>query len=72
VIEGFIENIATSPRQVPALKGALRDSADRELQSWVFTVANPRLLPGERAPFRTEVRQPSASATDLSITFLPN
>lgn len=72
VIEGFVENIATSARLVPPLKGALRDSADRELQSWVFTVASPRLLPGERVAFRTEVRQPSTAATDLSITFLPN
>ena len=72
VIDGFVENISTNQRQVPPLKGALRDSADRELQSWVFNVQNPSLRPGDRVAFRTEVRQPSAAATDLSITFLPN
>jgi predicted Zn finger-like uncharacterized protein len=70
VSEGRITNVSRLERHVPRLRGALRDSAGRELQSWTFRVEDARLAPGESAPFRTEVRQPAATATELSITFL--
>jgi predicted Zn finger-like uncharacterized protein len=72
VCEGRINNVSKHERRVPTLRGALRDAAGRELQSWTFTVPSPSLAPGAAIPFRTEVRQPASSATELSITFVTN
>jgi hypothetical protein len=72
VCEGRINNVSKHERRVPTLRGALRDAAGRELQSWTFTVPSQTLAPGSAIPFRTEVRQPASSATELSITFVTN
>jgi len=70
VVEGKITNTTAGRRAVPPLRGSLRDANDKELQAWTFSVSTPRLEGGESAPFRTEVRQPSAQATGLSIAFV--
>lgn len=70
LIEGKVTNIAQKARAVPMLRGSLRDSGDRELQSWTFRPAAMKLEPGESAAFRTEVRQPPPQATGLAITFV--
>jgi hypothetical protein len=70
VVEGKITNTTPGRRVVPPLRGSLRDANDKELQSWTFSVPTPRLEGGETTPFRTEVRQPSAQATGLSIAFI--
>jgi predicted Zn finger-like uncharacterized protein len=72
ICEGRINNVSNYERRVPTLRGALRDSGGRELQSWTFTVPSETLAPGAAIPFRTEVRQPATSATELSITFVAN
>jgi predicted Zn finger-like uncharacterized protein len=72
VCEGRINNVSKHERRVPTLRGALRDSNGRELQAWTFTVSSQPLPPGGAIPFRTEVRQPASSATELSITFVTN
>jgi predicted Zn finger-like uncharacterized protein len=72
VCEGRISNVSKHERRLPTLRGALRDAAGRELQSWTFTVPSQSLAPGAAIPFRTEVRQPASSATELSITFVAN
>jgi len=70
ICEGKVSNTSQHARHVPTLRGALRDAAGRELQSWTFTVPDDSLGPGESVAFRTEVRQPAAAATELSITFV--
>lgn len=60
VCEGRINNVSKHERRVPTLRGALRDAAGRELQSWTFTVPSQSLAPGATIPFRTEVRQPAS------------
>lgn len=70
ICEGKVSNTSRHERRVPTLRGALRDAAGRELQSWTFTVPDDALAPGESVAFRTEVRQPAAAATELSITFV--
>lgn len=72
VCEGRISNVSRYERRVPTLRGALRDAAGRELQAWTFSVPSASLAPGETIAFRTEVRQPASSATELSITFVAN
>jgi hypothetical protein len=70
VVEGKITNTTAGRRVIPPLRGSLRDANDNELQAWTFSASTPRLEGGESAPFRTEVRQPSAQATGLSIAFI--
>lgn len=72
ICEGRISNVSHYKQEVPTLRGALRDSEGRELQSWTFTVPTTSLSAGDSIPFRTEIRQPAASATELSITFVTN
>ena len=69
VIEGKVTNTSTGPRDVPAMRGSLRDSKDQELQSWVFKAENAKLAAGETTSFKTEVQKPAPQATGLSISF---
>ena len=58
VIAGEIVNLGTAPREVPRLRVALRDAAEKEIQ---FQVADPpkaRLQPGEVEHFLHTHRPP--------------
>jgi len=68
-IEGEIANTSGKVRDVPMLKGTLFDAKNAELQSWTFPAPEARLLPGEKAVFKTEVRNPKPEATRLTIVF---
>lgn len=70
VVEGRVTNTATGRREVPLLRGSLRDPTDRELHAWQFTASADKLAAGEVATFRTEVVAPNPQATGLSITFV--
>lgn len=71
IIEGEVVNISKVVRQVPKLKVILLDSDHRELQSWVFTVSDDRLLPGASAAYRTSIAQnnenPAATMIEVSV-----
>jgi hypothetical protein len=69
LIEGEIINSSTSVRQVPKLRALLFDGREREVQHWSFSAPEARLMPGETAAFRTEIRNPSANAIRLTIVF---
>lgn len=69
VVEGQVANPTDEVLDVPALRGALVAADRRELRHWTFTTDRRRLLPGEIAAFRTELRDPESGATDISITF---
>lgn len=69
VIEGQVVNPTGDVLEVPVLRGALVAADRRELRHWTFTTRQRRLLPGEVADFRTELRDPETGATDISITF---
>jgi predicted Zn finger-like uncharacterized protein len=68
-IEGEIANISGKVRDIPMLKGTLFDAKNAELQTWTFPAPENRLLPGEKAIFKTEVRNPKPEATRLTIVF---
>lgn len=68
VVQGEVLNISTTPQTVPKLRASLRENG-REVQSEIFQAAQSRLLPGEVASFVTRFREPSPSATELTITF---
>lgn len=68
-ITGEIVNQSDRELSVPRLRAVLRDSAERELAAWSFAAAGARLLPGEATTFSTAVKDPSRSASGLSIAF---
>jgi hypothetical protein len=69
VIEGKVTNTKKSEQPVPPLRGSLRDSSDRELQTWQFRAPAAKLNPGETISFKTEVRLQSTQASVVAITF---
>ena len=56
-------------RDVPKLRALLFDNREREVQHWSFSAPEAKLMPGEAAAFRTEIRNPSANAIRLTIVF---
>ena len=69
-IDGEVVNISSITRDVPRLKVALRDTADKELQSWFVDVTDQRLLPGATVTFHTGVAQPVEGATGVIVSFV--
>ena len=68
-IKGQIGNTAGSIVDVPFLRASLRDTKGIELQIWTFLAEEPRVLPGERVNYESEIRNPAQGATGLDITF---
>ena len=69
VIEGEIANNGKRIRDVPRLRVALRDAADKEVQSKIVDPPEPRLAPGAVAHFKTPFEHPDDAATDVVVTF---
>lgn len=70
IIEGEVKNISKFTHEVPKLRAALRDAEQDEIENWIFSAVQARLLPGESAPFVTRVKDPSPKATGVTITFV--
>ena len=68
-IKGQIENTTGRSVDVPIPRASLRDTKGIELQIWTFLAEDPRVLPGERVNYESEVRNPAQGATGLDITF---
>jgi predicted Zn finger-like uncharacterized protein len=70
IIQGEVVNISKVAQEVPKLRVTLRDSNERELASWSFSVTDDRLLPGASVPFRTSIAQPSEAATGVVVSLV--
>lgn len=70
VVEGRIVNEGDSPRPIPPLRGVLSDGSNQEVQAWTFGAERDQIAPGQSIAFRTEVKDPAAAATGLSVTFV--
>lgn len=68
-IDGEVVNVSPVTRDVPKLKVALRDGNDKELQTWMISVTDQRLLPGASVPFHTAITQPAEAATGVVVSF---
>jgi predicted Zn finger-like uncharacterized protein len=68
-VEGEVVNVSEDVREVPEIQGVLFDKDNRELQRWTFSAPESRLLPGENVVFRTELENPAAGATKLTVVF---
>jgi hypothetical protein len=69
VIEGDITNTSSAARDVPRLRVALRDPAEKETQFKIIDPPTPRLGPGETAHFKTSFDHPDEAATGVLVTF---
>ncbi|MGC2198718.1 MAG: FxLYD domain-containing protein [Stellaceae bacterium] len=68
IIEGEIANNSKKMRDIPRLRVALRDAADKEVQYTISDPPEPRLAPGAIARFRTPFDHPNDAATDVLVT----
>lgn len=71
VIEGDITNTGSIVRDVPRLRIALRDPAEKEIQFKIVDPPTARLEPGETAHFKTSFDHPDEAATGVLVTFAP-
>lgn len=70
-VEGRIVNESGDSRDVPPMRGSLRDASDHEVQTWTFEVPTRKLERGESTRFKTELRNPQPAGTGVEITFVP-
>jgi len=71
IIEGDIINAGSTVRDVPRLRVALRDPAEKETQFKIIDPPTPRLGPGETAHFKISFDHPDEAATGVLVTFAP-
>jgi predicted Zn finger-like uncharacterized protein len=69
VIDGEIANLGSTPRDVPRLRVALQDAAEKEVQFEVVAPPKARLQPGEIVHFATPFAHPVDAATGVVVTF---
>ncbi len=69
IVEGEVANISNVAVDVPKLKVMLNDKGGNEVQSWTFSVTEPRLMPGASETFRTSIERPSTSAANVAMDF---
>jgi hypothetical protein len=72
VIEGDITNTGSAARDVPRLRVALHDPAEKETQFKIIDPPTARLGPGETAHFKTSFDHPDEAATGVLVTFAPH
>ena len=69
-VKGKIENTTSSVIDVPHLKGVLFDSNGKEtMTTETFKPTEPRILPGEKTGYVTEIKNPPAGSMKLTIIF---
>lgn len=71
IVDGEIINTGSTARDMPRLRVALRDAADKEVQFKIIDPPKARLLPGEVAHFQTPFEHPNDAATGVVVTFAP-
>lgn len=68
-IDGEIANLGNVAHDVPRLRVALQDAAEKVIQSEVVDPPKTRLLPGETVHFETPFAHPPDDATGVVVTF---
>ena len=69
VIEGDVTNSGNMAGEVPQLRVALRDPAEKEVQFKIIDPPKARLGPSETARFKTTFDHPDDGATCVVVTF---
>jgi hypothetical protein len=71
MIEGDILNTGSTPRDVPQLRIALRDAAEKEVQFKIIDPPSSQLAPGAVAHFHTAFQRADEKAVGVLVTFVP-
>jgi Protein of unknown function (DUF3426) len=69
VIEGEVTNSGNMASEVPPLRVALRDAAEKDVQFKIIDPPKARLGPSETARFKTTFEHPDDAATGVVVTF---
>lgn len=69
IIEGDITNTGKTAREVPRLRVALHDAAEKEVQFKIIDPPKAQLPPGAVAHFKTSFEHPDDAATGVVVTF---
>jgi predicted Zn finger-like uncharacterized protein len=69
LIEGDIANSGKTTQDLPRLRVALRDAAEKEVQFKIVDPPQPRLAPGAVAHFKTPFDHPDDAAKGVVVTF---
>lgn len=69
IIEGDIANGGRTTQDLPRLRVALRDAAEKEVQFKIIDPPQPRLAPGAVAHFKTPFDHPDDAAKGVVVTF---
>jgi predicted Zn finger-like uncharacterized protein len=69
IIEGDIANSGKTTQDLPRLRVALRDAAEKEVQFEIIEPPKPRLPPGAVAHFKAPFDHPDDAATGVVVTF---
>jgi hypothetical protein len=70
IIDGEIANTTNTTLDVPPLRVALHDAAEKEVQFKIIDPPKPRLSPGGVAHFTTPFAHPDEAATGVVVTFV--
>jgi predicted Zn finger-like uncharacterized protein len=69
IIEGEVSNAGKAAHELPRLRVALQDAADKEVQFKIIPPPKIRLEPGEVAHFKTPFEHPADAAKNVVVTF---
>ncbi len=69
VIRGIIVNGTEEPKSVPSVRVSLYDAEDNEIQFVVVAPSRKDVAPGKRSNFVARLKQPSALARRVEVTF---
>jgi predicted Zn finger-like uncharacterized protein len=69
MVAGEIVNLESTPRDVPRLRVALRDAAEKEVQFEIVDPPKAQLQPGEVEHFSIPISHPVDTATGVVVTF---
>jgi len=70
LIEGEITNAGSVGQDVPRLRVALRDPAEKETQFTIIDPPKARLAPSETVHFKISFDHPDEKATGVVVTFV--
>ena len=70
MIEGEITNAGSAAQEVPRLRVALRDPAEKETQFTIIDPPKARLAPSETVHFKISFDHPDEKATGVVVTFV--
>jgi predicted Zn finger-like uncharacterized protein len=70
IIEGDIVNPGNTTQDLPQLRVALRDGADKDVQAKTIDPPMARLGPGASAHFKIPFDHPDHAAIDVTVTFI--